>query len=63
MSQLTDKRHFSVDDTMTTYGMRAAGNRSIDIDDCWQMARDTNGVIVPDPLRFSNCCKSLADYD
>lgn len=61
--ELTDKRHFSVDDIMTTYGMGAAGNQTIDIDDCWQMARDINRLIVPDPLRFSNCCKSLAKYD
>jgi alpha-galactosidase len=49
-------------DTMATNGMQAAGYQFINIDDCWQVSRDTNGVIVPDPARFPNGIKALADY-
>ena len=49
-------------DAMATNGMKAAGYQFINIDDCWQVSRDTNGVIVPDPTRFPNGIKGLADY-
>lgn len=49
-------------DAMATNGMMAAGYQFINIDDCWQVSRDTNGVIVPDPTRFPNGIKALADY-
>lgn len=51
-----------VADLLATNGMKAAGYQFISIDDCWQVARDTNGVIVPDPARFPNGIKALADY-
>src|ERR1035438_6233843 len=47
---------------MATNGMKAAGYQFINIDDCWQVSRDSNGVIVPDPTRFPNGIKALADY-
>lgn len=31
-------------------------------DDCWQVARNASGYIVPDPVRFPNGMKSLTDY-
>ena len=37
----------SIADTMATNGMLAAGYQFINIDDCWQLYRDTNGVITP----------------
>ena len=49
-------------DAMATNGMKAAGYQFINIDDCWQVARDGNGVIVADPVRFPNGIKGLADY-
>ncbi len=49
-------------DLMATNGMQAAGYQFINIDDCWQVSRDTNGVIMPDPTRFPNGIKALADY-
>ena len=52
----------SIADAMATNGMRAAGYRYINIDDCWQVSRDANGVIVADPVRFPNGIKALADY-
>ena len=43
-------------------GMKDAGYEYIVIDDCWQVSRDENGKIVPDPERFPSGIKALADY-
>jgi alpha-galactosidase len=48
---------------MVSSGMKAAGYQYINIDDCWpSKSRDSNGNIVPDPSKFPNGMKSLADY-
>ena len=52
----------NIANAMATNGMKAAGYQFINIDDCWQVSRDMNGVIVPDPTRFPNGIKTLADY-
>ena len=49
-------------DAMVKSGMKDAGYQYIVIDDCWQISRDSNGNIVPDPQRFSSGIKALADY-
>jgi alpha-galactosidase len=49
-------------DAMADSGMRDAGYRFLVIDDCWQVARDSLGNIVPDPQRFPSGMKALADY-
>jgi alpha-galactosidase len=49
-------------DTMAGNGMQDAGYQFIVIDDCWQVGRDANGNIIPDPDRFPNGIKALADY-
>ena len=49
-------------DAMVKAGMKDAGYQFIVIDDCWQVSRDSNGNIVPDPKRFSSGIKALADY-
>jgi alpha-galactosidase len=49
-------------DAMVASGMKAAGYRYVVIDDCWQVARDANGNIVPDPQRFPQGMKAVADY-
>lgn len=49
-------------DAMATNGMKAAGYQFINIDDCWQTNRDSNGVIVADPVRFPDGIRALADY-
>ncbi|HEX5180807.1 MAG TPA: glycoside hydrolase family 27 protein [Gemmatimonadaceae bacterium] len=49
-------------DAMVSSGMRDAGYRYVVIDDCWQVARDANGVLVADSTRFPHGIKSLADY-
>jgi alpha-galactosidase len=47
-------------DAMATNGMKAAGYEYINIDDCWEGARDAKGVIHPNS-KFPDM-KALADY-
>ena len=49
-------------DAMVSSGMKDAGYQYVVIDDCWQVSRDANGVIVPDAERFKSGMKALADY-
>ena len=43
-------------------GMRDAGYVYVNIDDCWQGERDTNGTIQPDKTRFPKGMEQLADF-
>ena len=49
-------------DAMVVSGMREAGYQYVVIDDCWQIDRDAQGNILPDPKRFPSGMKALADY-
>jgi alpha-galactosidase len=49
-------------DAMAASGMRDAGYRYLVIDDCWQVARDSAGAIVPDSTRFPGGMARLAAY-
>ena len=49
-------------DAMVKSGMKEAGYQYVVIDDCWQVSRDADGNIQPDPQRFPNGMKALADY-
>ena len=49
-------------DAMVSSGMKDAGYEYVVIDDCWQVGRDDNGVIICDPERFPNGMKAVADY-
>ncbi|HEX6177246.1 MAG TPA: glycoside hydrolase family 27 protein [Thermoanaerobaculia bacterium] len=51
-----------VADAMVASGMRDAGYRYVNIDDCWHGERDAEGFIHPDPKRFPSGMKALADY-
>ena len=39
-------------DTVVKSGMKDAGYIYVNIDDCWQVSRDSSGNIVADPQRF-----------
>ncbi len=39
-------------DAMVASGMKKAGYQYVNIDDCWQVSRDSAGNIVADPIRF-----------
>src|ERR1043165_533417 len=49
-------------DAIVTSGMKDAGYIYLVIDDCWQIDRDAQGNILPDPQRFPTGMKALADY-
>jgi alpha-galactosidase len=49
-------------DAMAANGMRDAGYRYVVIDDCWHGARDRDGVIAADAMKFPSGIKALADY-
>jgi alpha-galactosidase len=50
-------------DTMVSSGMAAAGYRYVNIDDCWSTkSRNSSGDLVPDPQKFPNGIKAVADY-
>lgn len=53
----------SIADKMADGGWRDLGYVYISIDDCWTLkTRDSNGRLQPDPERFPNGIKALADY-
>src|SRR5215469_11474082 len=52
----------SMADALVASGMRDAGYQYVVIDDCWQVSRDRDGNIVPDPQRFPHGMKTLGDY-
>jgi len=49
-------------DAMVSSGLRDAGYVYVNIDDCWQGARDSHGDIQPDVARFPAGMKALGDY-
>ena len=50
-------------DAMVSSGMRDAGYKYVNIDDCWEApARDANGDLATEPTRFPGGMKALADY-
>ena len=49
-------------DALVDTGLAAAGYKYVNLDDCWQSDRDSNGRIVVDPNSFPNGIKPLADY-
>jgi len=51
-----------VADKIVANGMKAAGYEYIVIDDCWQIGRDENGVIIVDKEKFPSGIKFLVDY-
>ncbi|MGV9253083.1 NPCBM/NEW2 domain-containing protein [Streptomyces sp. NPDC003697] len=43
--------------------LRDAGYQYVNLDDCWALPqRDGDGKLVPDPVRFPNGIKAVADY-
>ncbi len=50
-------------DALASSGLRDLGYRYVVIDDCWSLhSRDGNGDLVPDPERFPEGIKPLADH-
>jgi alpha-galactosidase len=59
---VSEKLIKEIADAMVSSGMKDAGYEYVVIDDCWQIDRDENGNIVPDPERFPNGMKHVVDY-
>ncbi|MBT8479069.1 MAG: alpha-galactosidase, partial [Gemmatimonadetes bacterium] len=59
---VSDQLVRGIADAMVESGMRDAGYEYVVIDDCWQVDRGDDGLIVPDPDRFPAGMKALADY-
>ncbi|MBM4371546.1 MAG: glycoside hydrolase family 27 protein, partial [Deltaproteobacteria bacterium] len=51
----------STAEAMVESGMAALGYEYVNLDDCWQVDRDADGVIVADPERFPDGIAALAD--
>ncbi|KAF4676461.1 hypothetical protein FOL47_006099 [Perkinsus chesapeaki] len=50
-------------DALVDQGYKDVGYEYVNIDDCWALKeRDANGQMVPDPERFPNGIKGVADY-
>lgn len=49
-------------DALVSSGLREAGYRYVNLDDCWHGARDERGDIQADPQRFPSGMKALGDY-
>ena len=50
-------------DIFVSRGLKDAGYQYVNIDDCWALPqRNAQGNLVPDPARFPNGIKALADY-
>ncbi|MGW9028755.1 NPCBM/NEW2 domain-containing protein [Streptomyces sp. NPDC055722] len=52
-----------ITDLFVEKGLKDAGYQYVNLDDCWALpSRDTDGKLVPDPARFPNGIKAVADY-
>jgi len=49
-------------DAMVNLGLAAKGYTYLNLDDCWQLSRDTNGRIVEDKTKFPSGIKALGSY-
>ena len=47
---------------IVTSGLRDAGYRFLNIDDCWMESRGADGHIIPNAKRFPNGMKAIGDY-
>ncbi|MFC9331568.1 NEW3 domain-containing protein [Kitasatospora sp. NPDC057015] len=57
-----DAKMRSIADAMVSTGMKDAGYKYLLIQECIAKTRDTNGKIVPDPVKFPYGIKNLIDY-
>lgn len=60
---ITEELIHQIADTMVEEGYKDAGYEYLVIDDCWSLKqRDNKGNLVPDPEKFPNGMKAVADY-
>lgn len=62
-NKISDTLIREIADAMVEKGFLEAGYEYLIIDDCWSCKeRDENGNLVPDPNKFPNGIKAVADY-
>eukprot|EP01100_Stratorugosa_tubuloviscum_P003331 TRINITY_DN1801_c1_g1_i2.p1 TRINITY_DN1801_c1_g1~~TRINITY_DN1801_c1_g1_i2.p1 ORF type:complete len:382 (-),score=180.94 TRINITY_DN1801_c1_g1_i2:1195-2340(-) len=49
-------------DALVSTGLATLGYRYVNIDDCWQVSRDSSNRIVADPVTFPSGIAALAEY-
>ncbi|KAL4483250.1 hypothetical protein ABPG74_019276 [Tetrahymena malaccensis] len=49
-------------DAIVSSGLSDAGYKYVNLDDCWQISRDSEGYIQEDKAKFPSGIKALADY-
>jgi alpha-galactosidase len=60
---VTDALVRATADRFVSAGLQSAGYTYVNIDDCWMTRnRDGAGNLVPDPVKFPNGIKAVADY-
>jgi alpha-galactosidase len=60
---VTDALVRATADKFVSAGLQAAGYQYVNIDDCWMTRnRDGAGNLVPDPAKFPNGIRAVADY-
>jgi alpha-galactosidase len=60
---LDDAMIKGIADAIVDRGLKDAGYHYVNIDDCWALPeRNAEGNLVPDPKRFPEGIKALADY-
>jgi alpha-galactosidase len=60
--EVSDKLIREIADALITSGMAQAGYQYIVLDDYWVGGRNARNELFPDPVRFPNGIKALADY-
>jgi alpha-galactosidase len=61
-TDLTAKVVEDAADDIVKEGLKSAGYEYVVVDDCWQSGRDAQGNLIPDPKRFPQGMKAVADY-
>jgi len=62
-SQFNEAMVEGIADLFVSEGLKSAGYQYVNLDDCWALPnRDASGNLVPDPARFPNGIKAVADY-
>lgn len=51
-----------ITDAMVSSGMKDVGYHYVNLDGAWDSGRDANGNFIPDPIKFPNGIRALADY-
>jgi alpha-galactosidase len=63
-SQISESAVREMADVLVASGLKDCGYEYLVVDDCWAVkdSRDTHGNLTPDPERFPNGMKPVADY-